>query len=145
MSMRVCSHGSPLLPTLTSNCDALLFFPHFCVAVLSISPPFSHLSFSPFRPRFYDTVGAMPASTSTSSTAPQQSQMITLIDIDEFDRAYRVDHMLGKGGFGTVYSGVRLRDGLPVAIKHINKNSVNAWSHVSEASTSNAPPCRPCA
>ena len=43
---------------------------------------------------------------------------------------FKVGHVLGKGGFGIVYAGVRNRDGLQVAIKHIAKAKIKDWGQV---------------
>jgi len=43
---------------------------------------------------------------------------------DSFERAYRVGNVLGKGGFGTVYSGVRVHDGVLVSTWMVTHSEV---------------------
>ncbi len=50
---------------------------------------------------------------------------------EPFEDAYKVGTVLGKGGFGIVYSGIRKRDGFQVAIKHIAKTKIKEWGVVS--------------
>ncbi|CDW54584.1 Serine [Trichuris trichiura] len=42
-------------------------------------------------------------------------------------KMYKIGGELGSGGFGTVYCGFRVHDGLPVAIKYVNRSNITSW------------------
>ena len=52
------------------------------------------------------------------SSSPKSSPIISP---NEFTKLYSLTHVLGKGGFSTVFAGQRNADCLPVAIKLISK------------------------
>ncbi|XP_078144284.1 serine/threonine-protein kinase pim-2 [Centroberyx gerrardi] len=47
---------------------------------------------------------------------------------EPFSSLYRCGSLLGSGGFGSVFSGHRLSDGLQVAIKQISSDRVQQWA-----------------
>lgn len=47
-----------------------------------------------------------------------------------FEKSYVVEKQLGYGGFGVVYSGRKLSNNMPVAIKHIAKSKVTVWGQM---------------
>nr|XP_054490403.1 serine/threonine-protein kinase pim-1-like [Agelaius phoeniceus]XP_054490406.1 serine/threonine-protein kinase pim-1-like [Agelaius phoeniceus] len=48
----------------------------------------------------------------------------------ELQELYQLGPQLGSGGCGTVFSGIRLSDGSPVAIKHVARESVLQWDEL---------------
>uniref|UniRef100_A0A8C6J9Z9 Serine/threonine-protein kinase n=1 Tax=Melopsittacus undulatus TaxID=13146 RepID=A0A8C6J9Z9_MELUD len=49
---------------------------------------------------------------------------------EPLEQLYRVGPLLGSGGFGSVYSGVRLSDSAPVAIKHVARDRISSWGEL---------------
>ena len=49
---------------------------------------------------------------------------------DTFERSYQVGPVLGKGGFGVVYAGIRISDGRHVALKHVAKAKITDYGQV---------------
>ena len=60
----------------------------------------------------------------------EEQPLSVLLHVEHFFSKYQQEHVLGKGGFGSVYAGTRRHDHLPVAIKYIRKQKITAWGNV---------------
>ncbi|XP_031573697.1 serine/threonine-protein kinase pim-1-like [Actinia tenebrosa] len=68
----------------------------------------------------------------SSTIQPDNGYENTALDQVEqrFNETYELLHLVGRGGFAMVYSGVRVRDSKPVAIKVIPKNNVYSFEEI---------------
>ncbi|TRY70340.1 hypothetical protein TCAL_02433 [Tigriopus californicus] len=60
--------------------------------------------------------------------APSEGDLAQCTCQSKFLQDYHMGNVIGGGGFGMVYAGIRTRDGLPVAIKEVDKSRVLTWS-----------------
>nr|XP_033775065.1 serine/threonine-protein kinase pim-1 [Geotrypetes seraphini] len=61
---------------------------------------------------------------------PGKLQLPTGREKEPLEKLYQVGPLLGSGGFGSVYSGIRLSDNAPVAIKHVSRDRVVDWGEL---------------
>lgn len=72
-----------------------------------------------------DELNASPLVQRTQKSAKFPQMESTSCD---FVTKYKLNEKLATGGFGAVYSGIRISDGSPVAVKMISRQNVSNWS-----------------
>ena len=70
-----------------------------------------------------------PQHSQTGQTVRQKKDNCQLSTVRTWQTGYTVTGVLGRGGFGTVYSGLRREDGARVAIKQVHVSKVTRWAH----------------
>ncbi|NWH42163.1 PIM1 kinase, partial [Chloropsis hardwickii] len=54
---------------------------------------------------------------------------------EALQQRYRVGSLLGRGGFGSVFSATRLSDGAPVAVKRVPRNRIRHWGKLPDGTS----------
>ncbi|XP_037982119.1 serine/threonine-protein kinase pim-1-like [Motacilla alba alba] len=73
--------------------------------------------------------GAGPGPSADSRVPPAGKAQEALL------QRYRVGSLLGRGGFGSVFSATRLSDGAPVAIKRVPRNRIRHWDELPDGTS----------
>ncbi|XP_028323294.1 serine/threonine-protein kinase pim-2-like isoform X1 [Gouania willdenowi] len=58
------------------------------------------------------------------SSCVDETEIYWIQKTENFKKVYKEQNLLGKGGFGSIYAGIRLNDDKSVALKHIPKAKV---------------------
>uniref|UniRef100_A0A8C3VE96 non-specific serine/threonine protein kinase n=1 Tax=Catharus ustulatus TaxID=91951 RepID=A0A8C3VE96_CATUS len=77
-----------------------------------------------------------------SSTSPLELRRETTPSTgaqEALQERYRLGSLLGRGGFGSVFSGTRLADGAPVAIKCVPRDRIHRWAPLTASCSSLQP------
>src|SRR5690606_1435568 len=54
---------------------------------------------------------------------------------ESIEGLYKMGKLIGRGGFGSVFAGRRIRDQLPVATKYLKKSKIRNWDQPQSPST----------
>ena len=116
-----------LRPSIAVTAACAMFAAHSPAPSVSSHPQYSTRSGSASGSASPPAESAAPAPQTQTQPQPQAASSPQPPTRPQ-SAAYRRGRELGKGGFGHVFAGERIPDGLPVALKIIKTHKVNTWA-----------------